>query len=51
MKVTVEAKADDGSTTTFPATVRIDGAAEVEYFANGGILRMVLRDMLADRTS
>ena len=46
MEVTVEATADDGSTTTFPATVRVDGAAEVEYFANGGILRMVLRDML-----
>ncbi len=47
MEVTVEATPDDGSTVTFPATVRIDGAAEVEYFANGGLLRMVLRDTLA----
>ncbi|HEY7667418.1 MAG TPA: aconitate hydratase AcnA [Actinomycetota bacterium] len=47
MRVTVEATDDAGSVTTFPATVRIDGAAELEYFANGGILRLVLRQMLA----
>jgi aconitate hydratase len=46
MRVTVEATDDAGSVTTFPATVRIDGAAELEYFANGGILRLVLRQML-----
>jgi aconitate hydratase len=46
--VTVEARDDDGRLTTFDAITRIDGAAEVEYYANGGILRMVLRDMLAD---
>ncbi len=28
-------------------TVRIDGPAEVEYYRNGGILQMVLRQMLA----
>ena len=38
----------DGTTVTFRATVRIDGAAEVEYFRHGGILQMVLRHMLAD---
>jgi aconitate hydratase len=47
MRVTVEAADDAGSVTTFPATVRIDGAAELEYFTNGGILRQVLRQMLA----
>jgi aconitate hydratase len=47
MRVTVEATREDGAVVTFPATVRIDGAAELEYFANGGILRLVLRQMLA----
>ena len=45
--VTVEAAPRTAPSTTFPATVRIDGAAEVEYFGAGGILRMVLRDLLA----
>jgi aconitate hydratase len=45
--VTVEARRDDGSSVTFDVTVRIDGAAEVDYFRAGGILRMVLRDLLA----
>ena len=31
---------------TFTATVRIDGAEEVAYFAGGGLLRMVLRELL-----
>jgi aconitate hydratase A / 2-methylisocitrate dehydratase len=45
-RVRVEARRDDGSTTVFEAIVRIDGRAEVEYFRAGGILRMVLRDLL-----
>jgi aconitate hydratase len=48
LQVTVEATADDGTVTTFAATVRIDGAAEVAYHERGGILRMVLLDVLAD---
>ena len=31
----------------FDTTVRIDAAAEVEYFRNGGILQMVLRQLQA----
>jgi len=27
--------------------LRIDGAAEVDYYRHGGILQMVLREMLA----
>ena len=38
--------ADDGSARAFDAIVRIDGAAEVAYFASGGLLRMVLRELL-----
>jgi len=42
----VEAGREDGSRFEFPATVRIDGDAEVEYYSNGGTLQMVLRQML-----
>ena len=44
---TVEALADDGTSTTFEVTVRIDAEAELEYFRAGGILRLVLAQMLA----
>jgi aconitate hydratase len=44
---TVEAVADEGTITSFVATVRIDGPAEVDYFRHGGILQMVVRQMLA----
>jgi aconitate hydratase len=45
--VTVEVTGEDGSTSSFQAVARIDGDAEVEYFRHGGILQMVLRQMLA----
>jgi aconitate hydratase len=45
--VTVEATAEDGAIIAFSARLRVDGTAEVEYMANGGILQMVLRQMLA----
>ena len=37
----------DGSEVEFETTVRIDAPAEVEYFLNGGILQMVLRQLLS----
>jgi aconitate hydratase len=46
LKVPVEAVGEDGTTRAFTATVRIDGAAEVAYFSSGGLLRMVLRELL-----
>jgi aconitate hydratase len=46
-EVDVVAAAGHGVDTRFRATVRIDGAAEVAYFRHGGILQMVLRQMLA----
>jgi aconitate hydratase len=46
-EVNVVAVADGGEETRFSATVRIDGAAEVAYYRHGGILQMVLRQMLA----
>jgi len=43
--VTVTARADDGSSTEFEATVRLDTPNEVTYFINGGILQTVLRNL------
>ncbi len=42
----VEVTREDGTSATFPVTVRIDAPAELDYFRAGGILRMVLRQML-----
>jgi aconitate hydratase len=44
---TVDVSREDGSTTSFAVTVRVDAAAEVDYYEAGGILRSVLRQMLA----
>ncbi|MGE0159827.1 MAG: aconitate hydratase AcnA [Dehalococcoidia bacterium] len=41
----VSADRQDGSRVAFDVTVRIDAPAEVEFFVNGGILPMVLRDL------
>ncbi len=43
--VAVTATADDGLTTEFDATVRLDTPNEVTYFQNGGILQTVLRNL------
>jgi aconitate hydratase len=43
--VTVSARADDGSTKEFVATVRLDTPNEIDYFINGGILQTVLRNL------
>jgi aconitate hydratase len=43
--VTVTATSDDGGTTEFTATVRLDTPNEVTYFQNGGILQTVLRNL------
>ncbi len=47
----VVATRPDGSQTTFETTVRIDAPAEVEYFLNGGILDMVLRQLLQSKSA
>ncbi|NRF71277.1 aconitate hydratase AcnA [Aquincola sp. S2] len=41
------AKRQDGSRVEFDAMVRIDAPAEIEYFEHGGILQMVLRQLLS----
>jgi aconitate hydratase len=44
-RVTVNARAADGTVKTFTATVRIDTPQEAEYYRHGGILEYVLRDL------
>jgi aconitate hydratase len=46
-RVRVTARRRGGGDTAFDAVLRIDGAAEVDYERHGGILQMVLRQMLA----
>ena len=43
----VTARRADGTEVTFRVTVRVDEPAEAEAFRHGGILRMVIREMLA----
>ena len=45
---TLQVTKQDGSSDSFPVTVRIDQAAEVAIFGHGGILPMVLREALAN---
>ena len=44
-KVSVAARKQDGSTIVFQATARIDTPTEGTYYANGGILQYVLRQL------
>jgi len=46
--VTIDAVDDEGSVRSFEARLRVDGEAEVEYLRAGGVLNLVLADMLAD---
>jgi aconitate hydratase len=46
--VAVVARSDDGSQRTFEVVARLDGAIEVEYLRQGGILPAVLRRLAAD---
>jgi len=45
-KATVSVTRQDGTEMEFETTVRVDAPAEVEYFRHGGILQMVLRELL-----
>ncbi len=49
--VTVRAERDGGGVVEFQARVRIDAPVEVEYYRHGGILHMVLRQMLKGETA
>jgi aconitate hydratase len=45
-RLKVTATAVDGSTFEFDTIARLDGAVEVDYYRNGGILHTVLRSMI-----
>jgi aconitate hydratase len=45
-ELAVDAVAEDGQVISFPATLRVDGAAEVDYLRAGGVLNLVLAEML-----
>ncbi|AMW98975.1 aconitate hydratase AcnA [Rummeliibacillus stabekisii] len=45
--LTVTATSPDGDTKTFKALARFDSEVEVDYYRNGGILQMVLRNKLS----
>ena len=46
-QVDVHAVADDGRETTFSARARVDNETELGYLHNGGILPLVLRELIA----
>lgn len=43
----VDARREDGFSTSFEVICRLDSAIEIEYFKNGGILHYVLREFLS----
>jgi aconitate hydratase len=47
-EVTVEARDDAGSTRAFPAILRVDADVEVDYLGSGGVLNLVMADMVAE---
>ncbi len=47
-RLSIRARADDGSEQRFGAIARLDGAIEVEYLRQGGILPAVLRRLASD---
>jgi aconitate hydratase len=42
-QLTVQARSEDGSERSFRVEARLDGAVDVEYYRNGGVLQTVLR--------
>ncbi len=42
-ELTARARAEDGSERSFQVVARLDGAIDVEYYRNGGVLQTVLR--------
>ncbi len=49
-ELTVRVRRADGSTTEFQAIARVDSPVEVDYLKHGGILQMVLRNLLKDKS-
>ncbi|MFA9501223.1 aconitate hydratase AcnA [Natrinema sp. H-ect1] len=49
-ELTVTAEADDGTVTEFEVTAQVDTPMAVEYVENGGVLHLVLRRLLQEKT-
>ncbi len=47
-QIEVEATADDGKVTRFKAVCRLDNETDVQYLRHGGVLPMVLRQLMAN---
>jgi aconitate hydratase len=47
-ELSVVARADDGRETRFRAIARLDGAIDLEYYGNGGVLQTVLRRLASE---
>jgi aconitate hydratase len=47
-ELTVRVRRADGTTTDFQTIARVDSPVEVDYLKHGGILQMVLRNLLKD---
>ena len=45
--LTVEARRESGEEVGFEATVRLDSETDLDYYRHGGILQMVLRQLMA----
>jgi aconitate hydratase len=50
-RLTVRARAEDGSERSFEVSTRIDTAVELDYYRHGGILQYVLRQLVRDGAS
>jgi aconitate hydratase len=50
-QVTVRARREDGTETSFTALARLDTPVEVEYYRNGGVLHTILRRMVGSSAS
>jgi aconitate hydratase len=49
-ELTVRVRRGDGSTMEFQTIARVDSPVEVDYLKHGGILQMVLRNLLKDKS-
>jgi aconitate hydratase len=47
-EITVRATRTDGTQFEFPCIVRLDSDVEISYYRNGGILQMVLRNLITE---
>jgi aconitate hydratase len=44
--IEVEARSEDGAVKRFTVTSRLDNQTDVDYLRHGGVLPMVLRDLM-----